>query len=118
MHSGRNGARTPQTPYLAWESPSSAQPQPSKLTGDRMDWTSGHVAACLIVSSTVTLIITADGDAAAPRGPVSSERGVQRTQHCVHPSKELNMNAHVSDAGRALDVPRLNEGGKPPSQKP
>jgi uncharacterized membrane protein len=47
--------------------------------------------------------ITTDDDDAAPHG--------------VHPSKELNMNATVSDQGRTPDVPQLNEAGKPPSQK-
>jgi uncharacterized membrane protein len=42
---------------------------------------------------------------------------VKRTQHCVNPSKELNMKANVSDQGRAPDVPQRNELGKPPSQK-
>src|SRR5918997_2670379 len=83
-----------------------------------MDWTSGHVAACLTRYTIVTKIVTDDGDAALPRGPVSSERAVQRTPHGVHPSKELNMNAHVSDEGRVPAVGRLNQGGKPPSQKP
>jgi hypothetical protein len=38
--------------------------------------------------------------------------------HGIHPSKELNMNANVSDACRAPDVSQRNELGKPPSQKP
>jgi hypothetical protein len=82
-----------------------------------MDWTSGHVAACLKKYAIVTEITIADGDAASPRGPVSSERAVQHIPHGVHPSKELRMNAHVSDEGRVPAVGRLNQGGKPPSQK-
>jgi uncharacterized membrane protein len=42
---------------------------------------------------------------------------VNRTPHCVYPSKELTMKATVSDQGRGPDVPQLNEAGKPPSQK-
>ena len=83
-----------------------------------MAWTSGHTAACLIVYSIVTRSITTDGDDAAPPGPLASERAVKRTQHCVHPSKELNMKANVSDQGRAPDVPQRNAGGKPTPQKP
>src|SRR5918998_6753385 len=83
-----------------------------------MAWRSGHTAACLVGPSIVILGINTVGDAAAPRGPVSSERAVQRTPHGVHPSKQLNMNAHVSDEGRVPAVGRLNQGGKPPSQKP
>jgi uncharacterized membrane protein len=43
---------------------------------------------------------------------------VNRTPHCVYPSKELNMKATVYDQGRAPAVPQRNELGKPPSQKP
>jgi hypothetical protein len=42
---------------------------------------------------------------------------VKRTQHGVHPSKELNMNANVYDKGRAPGVPQLNDLGKPTPQK-
>src|SRR5690349_17715995 len=45
-------------------------------------------------------------------------RAVQRAQHRVYPSKELNMNANVSDAGRAPDVPQRTAGGQPTPQKP
>jgi len=42
----------------------------------------------------------------------------KRTPHGIHPSKELNMNANVSDEGRAADMLQHNEAGKPSSQKP
>ena len=48
MRSGRNGESTPRTPSLAGEAPSSAKPQPSKVAGNRMEWTGGRAAACLI----------------------------------------------------------------------
>jgi uncharacterized membrane protein len=41
---------------------------------------------------------------------------VKRTQHCVHPFKELNMKAKVADEGRAPDVPPLYALGKPTPQ--
>jgi len=37
--------------------------------------------------------------------------------HCVHPSKELNMNANVSNEGHAHDVPQRSAGEQPTSQK-
>ena len=82
-----------------------------------MAWTSGHTAACPIVNSIVTLSITNDGDTAVPLGPVASEPAVKHAQHCVHPSKELKMSANVYDEGRASDVPRFDEPGKPTSRK-
>ena len=60
MRSFLNGERQPRNPYLAREAPSSAKPEPSKFAGDRMEWTSGHTAACLIVYSIVTLSITTE----------------------------------------------------------
>jgi uncharacterized membrane protein len=83
-----------------------------------MDWTSGHTAACRIECTIVTLIITAAGDAALPRGPVSSERAVKHIPHGDHPSKELNMNANVSDEGPAPTVPQRNAVGQPTPPKP
>jgi uncharacterized membrane protein len=41
---------------------------------------------------------------------------MKRNQYCLHPSKELTMNANVYDEDRALDVPQRNELGK--SKKP
>jgi uncharacterized membrane protein len=43
---------------------------------------------------------------------------VQRTPHGVHPSKELNMNANVSDQGQAPAVSQRTAGGQPTPQKP
>jgi hypothetical protein len=83
-----------------------------------MAWTSGHTAAYRMVSSIVTRSIAIGRDDAASPGPLASEPAVQRTPHGVHLSKELNMNANVSDQGRAPDVPQRNELGRPPSQKP
>src|SRR5690349_15885877 len=71
-----------------------------------------------MVSSIVTLSIIIGSDDAASPGPLASKRVVQRTPHGVHPSKELNMKANVSDQGRVPDVPQRNAVGKPPSQKP
>ena len=82
-----------------------------------MEGTSGHTAACLSGTSIVTRSSTIDGDDAAPPGPVSAERAVKHIPHGVHLSKELNMKANVSDAGRVPDVPLLNEGGKPTPPK-
>src|SRR5919199_99894 len=118
MRSGLTGASMPRTSSLAGTSRSSAQLQPSKLAGDRMDRTSGHVAACLTKYTLVTEIMTADGDADSPRGPVPSKRAVQRTPHGVHPSKELSMNVHVADEGRVPAVGRRDQGGQPPSRNP
>src|SRR6266511_6288489 len=70
-----------------------------------------------MVSSILTRSITIGSDDAASPGPLASKRAVQRTQHGVHPSKELNMQANVSDQGRAPDMPQRNEVGKPTSQK-
>jgi len=41
---------------------------------------------------------------------------MKRNQYCLHPLKELTMNANVYDEDRALDVPQRNELGK--SKKP
>jgi uncharacterized membrane protein len=71
-----------------------------------------------MVASIVTHSITIGSDAAAPPGPVSSKRAMQRTPHGVHSSKELNMNAHVSDQGLVPDVPQRTAGGQPTPQKP
>jgi uncharacterized membrane protein len=68
-------------------------------------------------SSIVTRSIATDVDDASPPGPISSERAVKRTQHCVNPSKDLKMKAHVYNEGRAPDVPQLDESGKPTFQK-
>src|SRR6266508_1321100 len=70
-----------------------------------------------MVSSILTRSITIGSDDAASPGPLASKRAVQRTQHGVHPSKELNMQANVSDQGRAPDMPQRNAVGKPTSQK-
>src|SRR5436305_9963667 len=105
MRSGRNGASKPRNPYPAGQAPNSAQPQPSKVAGNCMEWTSGLTAACPIGS------ITTDADDASPPGPLASKRAVKRTPHCLHPSKELTMKANVSDEGRVPDMPQLNEAG-------
>src|ERR687885_1211320 len=62
--------------------------------------------------------MTTDGDADSSRGSVPSKRAVQRTPHGVHPSKELRMNAHVSNEGRVPAVGRRDQGGQPPSRNP
>src|SRR4029453_13112048 len=74
--------------------------------------------ACRTGNPIVTLSITIGRDDAASPGPVSSKCAVQRTPHGVHPSKELNMNANVSDASRVPDVPQRTAGGQPTPQKP
>jgi len=43
---------------------------------------------------------------------------MQRTPRGVHASKELNMNAHVSDQGSVPDVPQRTAGGQPTPQRP
>jgi uncharacterized membrane protein len=42
---------------------------------------------------------------------------MKRNQYCLHPSKELTMNANVYDEDRAPDVPQRNELGKPKKSK-
>jgi hypothetical protein len=46
MRCGLNGERkprNPQNPYLPREAPSSAKPEPGKVAGNCMEWTSGRL---------------------------------------------------------------------------
>jgi uncharacterized membrane protein len=71
-----------------------------------------------MVSAIVTLSIPIGRDDAASPGPLSSQRAVNRTQHCLHLSKELTMKANVSDQGPVPDVPLRSAGWQPTPQKP
>jgi uncharacterized membrane protein len=42
---------------------------------------------------------------------------MKRNQYCLHPSKELTMNANMYDDERAPDMPQRNELGKPKKPK-
>src|SRR5215213_332090 len=81
-----------------------------------MAWTSGRTAACRIASSIVTRSITTD--VMTPHHLARYRQNVlYNAQHCAHLSRELNMNATVSDQGRVPDMPQRNGVGKAPSQK-
>ena len=98
-------------------SPSFAQPQPSKVAGNGMAWTSGHTAACRMVPrsspfqspSVVMTRIT---------WPARFEtRGATHTAR--RPSVQgAEYERNVSDQGRVPDVPQRNAGGQPTPQKP
>jgi hypothetical protein len=49
---------------------------------------------------------------------VDCRLNLAHSEYCLHPPKELNMQANVYDEGQALDVPQANTLGKSPSQKP
>src|SRR5215210_6966981 len=91
MRSGPTGERQSRHLYLPGDVPSSAQPQPRKFAGTRIEWTSGPTAACLILC--------------------------RRWCPSVIPSKEPKMKASVKDEGRTPDVPQFDTSGRRTFQK-